>query len=363
MIYTLAALFFLGGCSPKYQRNKEAREDAEKMAKALAHQAAIPHMLYADAETPPVTAPGVDDDAADDPAIWYNAAQPAASTIIGTNKVYGLHTYDLDAKELQSIGVGKINNADVRSVSNCDGQPITVLGGSNRSARSIDLFQVDEQGKVGQLLLSIDLGKYDPYGFALGLDATGQLQALVNDKHGEVRQYAVSCSAGAWQAELAHTRKLPRQVEGMVVDDAHQMLYVGEEEQAVHVFALGDHSDATGRPLPGTTEANPAIQYDIEGLALLPPHHLLISSQGNFSYAIYDLEEEQYVTSFAIRDGEVDGVEETDGLEVCPHYLNDRYPEGILVVQDGFNFDAKVKQNQNFKIIDLRKVKALYLNR
>lgn len=354
----IAILFTVVCCSPKYTKSKEAREDAEKMAQSLRDQAAIPNSMTADAETAPAIAANVDVDAADDPAIWYNTEMPEKTTIVGTNKRYGYHVYDLAGSELQSLAVGKINNADIRTVKDCNGQSIDVLAGSNRSDRSIDIHQMTSFGQIGAALLKISLGKFDPYGFALYQEGA-KWYALVNDKNGEVRQYHVYCDNNVWKSDLARTLKLASQVEGMVADDVNQVLYVGEEEKAVFAFEASAMGDTKAMQLPETTSDIPNIKYDIEGIALLPPHYLLISSQGNFSYAIYDLRDQTYVTSFTIVDGVVDGVEETDGLEVCARPMGSKYPEGVLVVQDGFNFDNGTKKNQNFKIIDLRKVNAL----
>jgi len=53
----------------------------------------------------------------------------------------------------------------------------------------------------------------------------------------------------------------------------------------------------------------------------------------------------------------VDAVEETDGLEVMKGNFGDQFPKGILVVQDGFNYNHKgVREAQNFKLVDLREV-------
>ena len=52
------------------------------------------------AETAPVPHSG---DAADDPAIWVNPANPSASRIFDTDKQGGLAVYDLAGKELQYL--------------------------------------------------------------------------------------------------------------------------------------------------------------------------------------------------------------------------------------------------------------------
>ena len=42
-------------------------------------------------------------DAADDPAIWANAADPAQSLVIATDKKAGLYVYDMQGKVLQFL--------------------------------------------------------------------------------------------------------------------------------------------------------------------------------------------------------------------------------------------------------------------
>jgi 3-phytase len=80
------------------------------------------------------------------------------------------------------------------------------------------------------------------------------------------------------------------------------------------------------------------------------PRKLLIaSSQGNNSFAVYDLSTSEHLLSFHVAgDAVVDDVSDTDGVEVTAVSLPG-YPQGILVVQDGSN--TKPSANQNFKIV------------
>jgi 3-phytase len=48
-------------------------------------------------------------------------------------------------------------------------------------------------------------------------------------------------------------------------------------------------------------------------------------------------------------DGGIDGVSETDGLEVTSAALGPAYPGGLLVAQDGRNIAPA--QRQNFKFV------------
>ena len=53
-----------------------------------------------------------------------------------------------------------------------------------------------------------------------------------------------------------------------------------------------------------------------------------------------------------LRLGQVDNVSDTDGIDVTSASLGDYAPNGILVVQDGYN----QPDNQNFKIVSMEEV-------
>ena len=88
--------------------------------------------------------------------------------------------------------------------------------------------------------------------------------------------------------------------------------------------------------------------------------YLLASIQGNYSYAVFERQgENKYLGSFRIVDGIVDGVEETDGIDVTNVSLA-KYPQGFLVVQDGFNYDGRRKKSQNFKLVSWNEIEKLF---
>ena len=60
----------------------------------------------------------------------------------------------------------------------------------------------------------------------------------------------------------------------------------------------------------------------------------------------------KFIGSFKIIDGlNVDGAEVTDGVDVCNMPLGNLFPHGLLVVQDGKNFELGKPAAQNFKLI------------
>jgi 3-phytase len=103
---------------------------------------------------------------------------------------------------------------------------------------------------------------------------------------------------------------------------------------------------------------------DVEGLGIYQLNEqrfLVASSQGNNSYAVFALDDNQrYLGSFQIGMNlakRVDGVSETDGLEIISLPLGADYPKGLLVVQDGHN--VMPSDQQNFKLVNAEKIVAL----
>lgn len=346
-----------------WERNKEAREDSAKMAEALMLQSQIANAVQADAETPPVgSEPGAD--AADDPAIWINPNDPEKSLVIGTNKKAGLHLYNLKGEELQFIAVGNVNNVDVCYRFSLNGRQMDLVGASNRTHNSIDIFQIDAMGlKITEKpLLSIPSTVDDVYGFCFFHNTKNNTHyAFVNGKNGKIEQWLLHNHSAEMKAELVRSFWMKSQPEGMVVDPVTHTLFVGVEEEGIYKIDAEATADTTAIKIASSDSTNPAISYDIEGLTVyrISPSkgYLVVSVQGNFSYALFDLNAPNpYLTNFKITDGLFDGAEETDGLDATALPLGIAYPNGILVVQDGFNKDGETDLNQNFKIVSFKKI-------
>lgn len=251
-----------------------------------------------------------------------------------------------------------------------------------------------------------------PYGLAAWKDkATGRSYAVVSRRsrtrlallelkttsggavtYRQVRTYDLPASFtlpnGTSWTPCTDPGDLP-QVEGMVVDPANKVLYAGQED--VGIWRLP--ADLGGRPklidkvreygVPAAYDeateecvagADPGyggthLSADVEGLTILDEGdgdgYLFASSQGDDTFAAYDREvsdDNEYESGFRITAGTVDGSEECDGAAVLNAPLGSRYPNGLLVVQDGHNTpdetdeDGEVRDNTDFKFVDLRKV-------
>lgn len=173
------------------------------------------------------------------------------------------------------------------------------------------------------------------------------------------------------------------QVEGMVVDVDTGKLYAGQEDVGIWKISASLTGSATlvdkvrEFGIPGTYDpetdecvagADPGyggrhVSADVEGLTLFDDGdgegYLLASSQGDNTFVAYDREgSNPYVTNFRVASGgSVDGSEECDGAMVSSASFGSAYPDGLLVVQDGFNApdvigdDGEPRANTNFKFV------------
>lgn len=345
---------------------QEAREDSLALIAAYAAQNKIDVAVKATTETQAIKA-RAEEDAADDPAIWVNPANPAESLVYGSNKTGGLAVYNLQGKEIAYYPLGNINNVDILyNYPVREDTAITILGCSNRSYQSIDLLSIDATGNLTNVaaeLLAMDTTLIDDiYGFCFAVDTkTETPYCIINGKNGLMQQFEINVIPDhGLVLQLVRSVQFDSQTEGMVADNELGHLYVGEEGKGIWKLTI-DPKQNTKTFVENSGATNPNIAYDIEGLSLYTTEnggYLVASSQGNFSYAVFDrMGNNEYLNSFKITSTPtIDGVEETDGLEIVPNALNADYPEGLMVVQDGFNYSGDSLLAQNFKFVSFEQV-------
>ncbi|MEU9015293.1 phytase [Streptomyces sp. NPDC048479] len=184
------------------------------------------------------------------------------------------------------------------------------------------------------------------------------------------------------------------QQEGLVVDAEEGVAYIGQEQVGLwRVDAtlksfepqLIDKAKEFGVPAtfnPETEECEVSgpdpgfggknLSTDVEGVALVETDDdegfLVVSSQGNNSYAVYQRAgENEFVGRFTTANGQgdVDATEETDGLDVANAPLG-RFGKGLLVLADGKNTPdvpgeaGEPRDNTNFKFVGLDDVAAAF---
>ncbi|MCK8095255.1 MULTISPECIES: phytase [unclassified Pseudoalteromonas] len=320
------------------------------------NQVAMTH-LHASTQTTPVAAFG---DAADDPAIWINEQDAKSSLILGTDKRRGLMVYDLAGNKIQSLNVGRLNNVDVRQHQDINNETQTWITASNRTLNSISVFTVDSANKVNHVT-EVATNLAEIYGMCMYSSESGQY-IFVNDKSGLFQQYKLTGEQSNLSGELVREFTLPSQPEGCSADDKRGQLFAGEEDAGIWYIGAEPTSGNKALMLQGVNEQ---LVADVEGMEIYhadDTRYLVVSSQGDNSYVLYKISDNtQPSLSFAGKfnvianlDKGIDGAGETDGLTVTAKALPG-YPEGMLIVQDGYN--RMPLQPQNFKIIDWREVK------
>lgn len=309
-------------------------------------------------ETVPVPAAT---DAADDAAIWVHPTDRALSLIIGTDKVNGLVTYNLDGSVQQTINIGRLNNVDLRDGFMLDGAPTSLVVATNRTLGGIEIYAVDVEARMlvdvaaAPILSNVE----EVYGVCLYVSpVNGDYYVFVNSADtGEVEQHRLIAQDGAVTTEIVRTFAVGSQTEGCVVDDENSVVYIAEEAVGLWKFnAEPDGGDALTQI--DTTGEGGNLTADVEGVTLYPLSdgggYLIVSSQGSSTFVVYERTgDNAYIGTFRLVETDtVDAVSGTDGLDVTPFALGDAFPEGVLVVQDDMNINPE--STQNFKLVSWR---------
>ncbi len=294
---------------------------------------------------------------ADDPAIWVNPTDPAKSLVLGADKTAGLYAYDLAGAEVAFLPDGRLNNIDLRPFM-LGGEAVTLVGGSRRDDGAMVFFVIGADGTIRQAAPFAHPAASPEvpdttyiYGFAMAQDAGGTY-ALVNFKSGHVLQWRIEDAGGQLALTLVRHWQVATQPEGMVADDRAGHIYVGEEDAGIWRYALSPEA----APDAFSVDEIPSDclpKDDVEGLAIYngaDARYLVASAQGIYRAALYELDGEAKPACAALVEvaaGVVDGVTETDGLEVVSQPLGDAFPQGMLVMMD----DQNAGFTTNFKLI------------
>jgi 3-phytase len=303
-------------------------------------------------------------DAADDPAIWVNSRDAAKSVVIATDKNLGLYVYDLDGKLLQMTTDGRMNNVDVRDGLMVDGKPRTLVAASNRTDKSIALYWLDPATRrISRAGDPVPTGFADPYGLCMYADASG-FYVFVNDgDDGLFRQWRITARGGKAVGEQVREFPVGSQAEGCATDDETGALYIAEEDGGFFRYSAKPDGGAARTEIDRVDGPN-GLMADIEGVEIWAgtdgKGFIVLSNQGADNYAVYRREgKNAYVGSFHIiadPDRGIDGVSETDGLDVVSGPLGAKFPDGLLVVQDGRNLSPR--ERQNYKFVSWRDIAA-----
>ncbi|MCM0000615.1 MAG: phytase [Erythrobacter sp.] len=297
-------------------------------------------------QTPPVGT--ANEDAADDPAIWRNPANPAASLIVGTDKKGGLYVYDLKGAQKAFLAAPGMNNVDVVEL----GNGTVVVAASDRSdLANGHIFLALLDRATGKLTPAgkVAVGPGEAYGICIdkrqaGTVSSAQFTVFSAPKNGVIYRTVITAANGAFSGTTTTLANVATQPEGCIADPRTGTLYIGEED--VGLWAI---DTATGAKRMIAPIDNKLLVADLEGLAIAPEGakggYLIGSSQGDNAYAVWRLPDHTPVGRFRVAAGTFGSTEETDGIEVDNRDFGPDFPGGIFIAQDGMNAPAA----QNFK--------------
>ena len=326
-----------------------AAAGALALAACAAPQGLPPVSVYALGETVPVGT--VNEDAADDPAIWRNAANPAASLIVATDKKAGLYVYGLDGAIRSFVDSGRVNNVDLVDTA-AHGVIVVASDRNDLLNAALQVYRLDTETATLEPLGTGPGGAGEGYGLCLGY-REGVLRAYSVLKEGRTHEVRIDLSGAAPTFTIERVLSVPTQPEGCVVDNRNGTIYVGEEVGGLWRFAAGSTTGDLVAPID-----NQYLVADLEGVALAPAGtdggYLVASSQGDNAYAVFRLPGMEPVGRFRIAAGQFGATEETDGIDLVLGDFGPLYPQGLFVAQDGKNAPAA----QNFKLVSWADVVA-----
>ena len=292
--------------------------------------------VAASAVEPTVVLRGADSVDQDDMCFWLNKKDPSKSTVITSDKSGdSLFVYDLQGDLLQKVSMPKPGNIDIRSDFPLGENRVDIVAVNQREdGYQLRVFQVDP---TTRLLTRIDGGipTGPNYGGCLYHSRkSDRFYFICTSDSGTLEQYELTASTDGKTVTGTKVRhwKLGK-CEGAVADDEHGVVYIGEENKGV--WKLNAEPDgATPGQLVIEIGQN-KLQGDIEGLTLYRSEggggYLIVSDQGRNTFMVYERgDSNRYVGQFTI-----DGVQETDGIDVLSIGLGDHFPDGVFACHNG----------------------------
>lgn len=302
--------------------------------------------ITARAETPPVGT--AREDAADDPAIWRNPADPSASLVVGTDKKGGLYVYDLKGAQKHFLPAPGLNNVDLVELP--DRQVLAIASDrSNLATGQLFIARLDTATGKLAFVTRVEVGAGEGYGVCGGeVEGDGSFTVYSAFKSGAIYRTGLQFLGGELADQTELLNSVPTQTEGCIYDQRTGMLYIGEEDAGIWAMFGRGQGGQENRKLVAPID-NRMLVADVEGLAIAPEGdeggYLIASSQGDNAYAVFRLPEVTPVGRFRIAAGIFGSVEETDGIALDNRDFGANFPKGLFIAQDGMN----APKAQNFK--------------
>ena len=286
----------------------------------------------------------------DDPAIWYNAENPSASLVLGTDKEVGggLYVFDLNGKIQQDKVVRDLaypNNVDVEyGFPLNDSTTVDLAITVERPKGLIRVFNVPDMqpldnGGIPAFATETDTSLQRPMGVAIyKRPRDNQFFLILSRKQGPTDgnylwQYAIlPDSAGV---RLEQVRAFGQfsggesEIEAIMVDDALGYVYYSDELKGIRKYYADPEQGNEELALFGLDD----FKEDREGISLWPTSdregYIIVSNQQDNSFNIYprnpDNHQHELITKWHL------STIESDGNELLARPLGPQFPNGVFV--------------------------------
>jgi 3-phytase len=264
--------------------------------------------------------------------------------------------FGLTGRQLFFYPDGSMNNVDLRYNFPLGGQPVALLGATNRTTDTLDFYRVEDSDrslvKVGSVVPSEAVSRGRGFAMYRSPDS-GRYYAFVTDfRTNIVEQYELSGETGSVTGILVRSFDNGNSSEGIVADDELKYLYVAEEDVGVWRYGAEPSAGAGRILLDGLVGAGGHLTDNVKGLAIYygggGQGYFIAASQGASSFQVYHRADGSFLGEFTIGSGEgIDRVTGQDGIDVTNISLGNAFPQGLFISQDNLNPPA----NQNFKLV------------
>ncbi|MCF2517649.1 phytase [Dyadobacter sp. CY351] len=288
----------------------------------------------------------------DDPAVWINPADPAASLIIGTDKDQngGLYVFDLKGKMLKDKtihGLQRPDNVDIEYGLMLNGKKTDIAVTTERFTHKLRIYALPDMKPLDGGGIAVFEGQQgenhrDLMGIALYKNVSGKIYAIVGRKSGPTDgtylwQYLLEDN-GKGNVKATLVRKFGaysglKEIEAIAVDDKLGYVYYSDEGKGVRKYYADPEKGNAELALFATT----GFTEDHEGISIYEltdsTGYILVSDQGANSFQIFPREGDagdankhtllKKITVLANK---------SDGSETVSVPLNADFPKGLFVV-------------------------------
>jgi 3-phytase len=284
----------------------------------------------------------------DDPAIWINPKDTAASLIIGTDKDAdgALYVFNLEGKVVKVVsGLKRPNNVDIEYGLSLNGKPTDIAVTTERITHKLRIYSLPGMKPIDNGGIAMYEGETAPehrdiMGIGLYKAKSGEIYAIVSRKTGPAEGYL-------WEYQLKDkgngtvkgilVRKFgkfsgKKEIESIAVDDKLGYVYYSDEGFGIRKY----YAD----PSKGNEELRVFGQHnfkvDNEGISIYESTdstgYILVSDQQNNSFNIYTREgangnPNNHVFIKAVSLSTL----ESDGSDVISLPLNGSFKKGLFV--------------------------------